>query len=111
MVSVADSLSPLCDALLGSNKRAEFKVIFEIRKPFILWLKKYLYFLEEVVWQDRFWFFLWIAPDVFGLWVKEQDESCSLYGVLILIGKEIVLKTISSRSDTVSRFESEGHRH
>ena len=33
------------------------------------------------------------------------------YGVLILIGKEIVLKTISNRSDTVSRFESEGRRH
>ena len=35
IASVADSLSPLCDALLGSNKRAEFKVIFEMRKPFI----------------------------------------------------------------------------
>ena len=35
IVSVADSLSPLCDALLGSNERAEFKVIFEMRKPFI----------------------------------------------------------------------------
>ena len=35
IVSVADSLSPLCDALLGSNERAEFKVIFETRKPFI----------------------------------------------------------------------------
>ena len=35
IVSVADSLSPLRDALLGSNARAEFKVTFEMRKPFI----------------------------------------------------------------------------
>ena len=48
IVSVADSLSPLCDALLGSNERAEFKVTFEMKKPFIM-IEKVLYFLEEVV--------------------------------------------------------------
>lgn len=32
------------------------------------------------------------------------------YGSLILIGKEMLLKSISSRRDAVSRFESEGCR-
>ena len=40
IVSVADSLSPLCDALLGSNERAEFKVIFEMIKTFYIMIEK-----------------------------------------------------------------------